>query len=877
MSNRKSITFYLAIATTLYAVKSMAEEKTVSVQMPSRHSAVLKKYCFKCHDTDTHEGNVDLQRLSFDLGTLQSAEQWQKILNAINEGEMPPEESPQLSDHDKADFLADLSRQLVQARKLLSDSGGSITMRRLNRREYANTIRELLGVNVDVSSLPDDMSGSSFDTTGSGLFFSSDQLEKYLAIGRAAIDEALDERWVDRTKARQRVESEKALRNGIQKQADVRSDELRRVKLRHKHPDQPALKFGFPDDARAKLEESRANRTLPIFRGYLNHPHSKSGGLLALVDRTLTRIPIKFSESQPAGHYLIRVRIAAIEGKYLPAQVHDLELVRPKTGASADWEVVATRSITGSIGEPQTVEFDVYLDATTNRSFEIRARQHNSQQAGTASRLFFTNMFREAFKAERREKKNTTVKPAATITQQAAFVPFLWVDWTEWEGPLPDVNSDFRQKFGWPEEGSDPSPDRIRQLFNRFAEVVFRGRQPTPQFIDQLMAIIAEKEKQDGFDEALRTAISVILASPKFLYLIEPSGDLQQRTLTDVELANRLSYFLWSSPPDLQLLKLARANRLYQPDVLRSQTDRLLRDVRARNFVASFAHQWLDMERLDFFQFNMRRYPAFDDSLRNAARSEVSETIVDLIRNGSSIGELLHSEHVMVNDVLAAHYEIDGVVGSEFRRVKVPASNPRGGLLASAAVLAMGSDGERTSPVERGAWVLRHLLNDPPPPAPANVPQLNRNNDPHQPARILQKAHQDAPQCAQCHRDIDPIGFGLENFAADGRWRKMEITEEVGKKDRVISTKMVPIDSSGTLPSGVSFESFYEMRQAIAKHEDAFAQCLTEALISYGLGRPYGFSDQDLAASIVSQATAADLQMDVFVHALIQSKPFRTK
>lgn len=875
---RKYAIIYLALVVMMSTTKAKAEDLATSVRMPTRYSALLKKFCFECHGSETQEGNVDLQQLSFDLATLKSAEQWQKILNAINEGEMPPTDSPQLTDSEKADFLADLSRKLVNARKLLSDSGGEIIMRRLNRREYANTVRDLLGVNVDVTLLPDDMSGSRFDTIGSSLFFSSDQLEKYLTIGRAAIDEALDQRWVDRKKNVNRTQAETSLRNSYRKQVEVRSEELRRVDLRRKHPDQPASNFGFIDDDRARLEENRAKKVLPVFRSYLDHPLSKSGGLLGLVDKTLTTIPVPFNSTQPAGHYRIRVRVAAIKGNQLPTQVHDLELVRPKPGSSDDWEVVATRRITCSVEEPQLVVFDVYLDATANRRFKIRTRQHNNAQAGKFARTYFTNLNRESLKSEKKKRKKRDYDAtSATPIEKSACVPFLWVDWTEWEGPLPDTASGFRQEFDWPVDSSHPSPEETRRILRKFADAVFRGKAPTPQFIDRLMAIIAEKDKHDGFDEALRTALSVVLASPKCLYLIEPGGDADHRTLTDVELASRLSYLLWSSPPDAELLQVAHANRLSHPDVLRSQTNRLLGDDRARNFVESFAHQWLDMERLDFFQFDMRRYPTFDDSLRNAARWEINETILDLIRHGRSIRELLHSDHVMVNDVLASHYEIDGVVGSEFRRVKVPAENPRGGLIASAAVLAMGSDGERTSSVERGAWVLRHLLNDPPPPAPANVPQLNRNNDPHRPARFLQSAHQEAPQCAQCHRDIDPIGFGLENFAADGRWRKMELTEKVGKKDKVISTKMVPIDSSGTLPSGVKFQDFFEMRRAIADHDDAFSQCLTEALIAYGLGRPYGFSDQDLAASIMSQAEALDRRMDAFIHALIQSPPFRTK
>ena len=307
------------VAVLSFTVGAFAEEGSstkptpVRAQMPQRHAAVLKSHCFECHNTETKEGSVDLETLSFKLDTLPSAELWQKVLNAMNEGEMPPADSPQLSDKQKADLLADLSRQLVIARKVLSDSGGKITMRRLNRREYANTIRELLGVNVEVSSLPDDMSSGGFDTTGSALFFSSDQLEKYLALGRSAIDEALNERWVNRTVKRKRTEGETALLKTFRNQLKTRSDELRRAKLRREHPEKLASDFGFIDDDRLKLEESRATRTIPLIEAYLNHPLAESGGLLGIYDRKLTSINNSVTFDQPAGSYVIRIRVGAFD------------------------------------------------------------------------------------------------------------------------------------------------------------------------------------------------------------------------------------------------------------------------------------------------------------------------------------------------------------------------------------------------------------------------------------------------------------------------------------------------------------------------------------------------------------------------------------
>ena len=269
-------------------------------------------------------------------------------------------------------------------------------------------------------------------------------------------------------------------------------------------------------------------------------------------------------------------------------------------------------------------------------------------------------------------------------------------------------------------------------------------------------------------------------------------------------------------------------------------------------------------------------YPEFDDSIKIAARDEVFHTINVLIQEKLPIGSLLKSDFVVINDLLADFYDIEGVEGHQFRKVKVPPESPRGGLLGTVAVMAMGSDGERSSPVERGAWVMRKLLNDPPPPAPANVPQLSRFADDLLPARDLQIAHMEEPQCAQCHRKIDPIGYGLQNFNAVGKWRELERVETDSKKVKE-KVKYHPIDPSGILPNKTPFSNYFELRDQIAKHEDAFARGFTEALIEYGLGRPYGFTDYDLAEEILASSRHQEYDASAFIHALVQSQQFKQK
>jgi hypothetical protein len=255
-----------------------------------------------------------------------------------------------------------------------------------------------------------------------------------------------------------------------------------------------------------------------------------------------------------------------------------------------------------------------------------------------------------------------------------------------------------------------------------------------------------------------------------------------------------------------------------------------------------------------------------------AARDEVFAHFEHLLQGNSSLSRLLKSDEVMLNGLLANFYGIPSVVGDEWRPVAVAPSSPRGGLLGMAAIMAMGSNGERSSPVERGAWVLRKLLHEPPTPAPPNVPQLSRLGDKALSPRDRVLAHQEEPQCRQCHRKIDPIGFGLENFDATGQWRTTELYNKAGG-----GRKEWPIDASGTLHNGPGFKDYLELRDRIADRPDSFARGFMEALIEYGLGRPYGFVDSEMADAVIRRAKAKDYAVREFIHGLVSSKQFQSK
>ncbi|MFM8892287.1 MAG: DUF1592 domain-containing protein, partial [Planctomycetia bacterium] len=421
------------------------------------------------------------------------------------------------------------------------------------------------------------------------------------------------------------------------------------------------------------------------------------------------------------------------------------------------------------------------------------------------------------------------------------------------------------------DRAQEAGEQEIRGMLERFAIRAFRGRRPEPAYIDRLLEIVRRhRAAGKSFAAAVREPLAIVLSSPHFLYLSEPTADAGRRQLDGGEVAPRLAYFRWGGPPDAALVEAAAAGGLSRPDVLADHVERMLADPRSRRFVEAFVHQWLALDRLDLFQFNDTLYPDFDLATKALAKQEVFETVGLLIRERGSLHHLLESDFVVVNAALGRYYSIAGVSGDAFRKVPLPEGSPRGGLLGMAAILAMGSNGQQTSPVERGAWVLRKLIHDPPPPAPPNVPQLSRFDGTPLSARDRLRMHQEQPQCGSCHRRIDPIGFGLENFDAAGRWR----TQDASVKESA-ATQAGAIDASGAFHGGPAFADFFELRRIVGGRIDAFATGFTEALLEYALGRPMGFSDDALIRGIVAEAASEDYSVRAFIDAVVRSEAFR--
>ena len=884
---------------TVMATVALFTGRSLAADEPSRPAPqdstrpLLAAHCLRCHGPDEANGGFRIDTLSATIDSVEAADGWQKVLNVMNSGEMPPDDEKQIEVSAKTDLLDDLAHALATARKALADTGGVVTMRRLNRREYANTLCELLGIEVDVQSLPSDASDTSFDTVGDSLFMSSDQFQVYRELGMRAIAAAFAQATDPSPVRKHRVEPEEVENRTrlaeIERQISIQKrfrlwkqavdaaaarpeNQANTAEIQARQKNDPRglyldweklvgapapATFGFPDVDDAFHHDGQWNLFVPANTDYLTRPASREGVFLGINGRIVSQVPGDW----PAGDYTVRIRVARAGPQTLvPSRTDTKPFVAAPPdpsrcfldvlgwGAAPD-RVLAVHQVAGTMETPDEFTWTMQIDTSGGRHFQLRERGDEEQ--------------RPAILAQRSGRG-----------PDFGIDPALWVDWIEIEGPFYSKRSQSRRaELTSLLDQFDTKGLNARGFIATFTAEALRGREPATDFLDRLAGRY-ETLVNGGMQprQALIDCLSMVLASPSFLYLAEPVADGDRRGLTDVELASRLSYFLWSGPPDDVLLASAARGDLRSPEGLARQVDGMLADERSRAFVEAFVSQWLRMSRLDFFQFNAQLYPDFNGGVKEAARQEVFETVAHLVRHDGSLSQLLYSDTVVINGLLADYYGIDGVTGDGFRPVKVPPESPRGGLLGMAAILAMGSNGEHTSPVERGAWVLRKLLHDPPPPAPPNVPQLTRLEGELVTTRERLRMHQEEPQCGSCHRRIDPIGFALENFDAVGRWRTADSYEKPG-----VGRKTWPIDPAGSFHGGPPFADFFGFRAIVAARQEDFATGFTEGLIEYALGRPCGFSDDELVQAIVRRAAAKDFSIREFIQAVVQSDAFRSK
>lgn len=893
---------------------SPAVSRAAAPQVAETAPVFLATFCGECHGPDDAQASFRVDTLTREISTVEMAERWQKVLNALNSGEMPPEDATQPTPAAKIELLDDLSHAMVRARRSLADQGSGTMLRRLNRREYQNTLWQLLGVEIDVHELPADTRPGGFDTSGSNLFMSGDQFDQYRALGREAVHEAFalaaaigsekklrieaetghaafvaaneksqDEHrrakaWVDAVLAAANKPENAETAAEIRKRAPSDWQMVHQWKLIPGAPSPDHFGWAKDYDEQVLWELNVNTEFIEYEKRYLAQPHLDTGAYLTLPGASRSSyagnwISLQIPADWPPGDYCFRIRAGMT-----PQAAADRRFIE---FGQAPWpqEVPAksTHEVLGTVDAPAVIEIPyTVLAKHDGRSRAVFIRERDAGKVPRAVARF------------KESQQENGIGPDLAI----------WVDWLEVER-LSDTARDAPpgiRALAIPldEHGATLPAAAIKAALGRFVLEAYRGASAPKGYLDRLLTAYTLRRQANATHAlALEETLASILASPRFLYHAEPTteGDDQ---LDGRHVASRLSYLLWGEPPDVTLRQKAKGNALTDsraadqgslnqavPDqaLLKQECQRLLDDPRSMGFVVPFVSQWLSMDRLDFFQFSHTHYPRFDAAAKEAARREVYETFAELLRTNGRLGDLLKSDSVVIDGLLARYYGIDGVAGDAFRRVTVPAGLPRGGLLGMAAIHAMGSDGEHTSPVERGAWVLRKLLDDPPPPAPPNVPQVARLAGKALTTHERLVAHQEEPQCASCHRRIDPPGLALENFDAVGQWRTEDSYTPMDANGwaNPALKKTWPIEVAGSFHGGPSFIGFEGFRDAVAARERDFARGFTKALVEYALGRPCGFRDEPLVESIVAKAEAKNFAIREFIYALVQSEAFRSK
>jgi mono/diheme cytochrome c family protein len=727
---------------------------------------VLTKYCVSCHGPEKPKNGLNLAGFTSEASALKNLKTWEKVLEAVRGGSMPPEEKPQPSEAETSRFTQYLESLISKVSCKTVQDPGRVTLRRLNREEYNNTIRDLVGVDFrPADDFPSDDVGYGFDNIGDVLTLPPLLMEKYLAAAES-----------------------------IASQAILADDEPRGPIRRFKPQEVAKPGTGHVDG------ES----------GFWLMPSNAEVG----VDHAFTK----------SGNYLLRARAYGQQaGKDLPK----LEFLIDGKAARA---------------------FDVKVEEDAPAVFESRIKIKMPVSRFAAA---FTN---DAYYPEnpdpRRRDRN------------------LAIEWIEVVGPMYSLPSDLpesHKKIIFRRPSITNRRDVAREVLQKLATRAFR-RPVTPSELDRLEGLVDLALKNgDKFERGIQVAMQAILVSPHFLFRVElETRPGAPRLLNDLELASRLSYFLWSSMPDDELLDLATKSQLRVGKNLDLQVARMLKDPKAKEFVENFAGQWLQVRNLKLASPDRGRFDKFDEPLRQAMAREVELFFASVVHDDRPISDFLQADYTFLNERLAKHYGIAGVTGDKFRRVHLTDAT-RGGVVTMASTLTVTSNPTRTSPVKRGKWILEEILGLPPPPPPPNVADLpdEKKDKAKGTLRVRLEKHRADPNCASCHAKMDPLGFGLENFDAIGSWRDQDGT--------------FPVDSTGVLPGGEKFAGPVELKAVLMTRIKPFSRCLTEKLMTYALGRGLEYQDRCVVEKVSESVLADGGKFSRLVSGIVHSDPFQKR
>ena len=775
--------------------------------VPSHDSSprtLLDRYCVTCHNQELKTAELTLDRLDVEKVS-ENAAVWEKVVRKLRGREMPPVGMPRPDETGYDSFASYLETELDLAAEANPDPGRPATAHRLNRAEYTNAIRDLLALEIEGETLlPADDSGG-FDNLGDLLTVSPLLTEKYMSAARKISRLAVGDSTLS---------------------PDIKTYTL-----------SPFL-----------MQNQRMNEDLPF---------GSRGGLAV-------RHYFPLDGEYEVTVYLQRNRNQFVIGIAEPHQV-DLRLDGERIKlVTVGGEHVGLAEGMGYGARPtfEQAQYERQADA----DLQVRI------QAKAGSRLIQVAFMKENWGAE------------------GAFPPFSQASYSaarvlaDYERVLtePAVSRvTITGPFDATGPGNTPSRDRIfvcspagpaneetcaETILSGLARRAYRGP-VTDEDLEPLRGLYREAHGETGsFESGIQLALEGLLVSPKFLFRFErdPAGAIKDGiySISDLELASRLSFFLWSSIPDHELLEVAESGKLREPAVLEQQVRRMLRDSRSKSLVDNFVGQWLFLRNLPTLNKNRDVFPEFDESLRQAFQQETDLFLESMLSEDRSVLDLLRADYTFLNERLARHYGIPDVHGSRFRRVTLADENRRG-LLGQGSILMITAFANRTSPVMRGKWVLENLLAAPPP--PPDIPALKEKGEGGEALSMRQQIeqHRANPACALCHDRMDPIGFGLENFDAVGKWRAIDAG--------------APIDASGVLPDGSRFQGPAQLRQALLNRPERIVNAVAEKLLMYALGRTLGPYDAPSVRRIVREAASSDYRWSSLVLGIVESTPFQMR
>ena len=754
------------------------------------HVALVEEYCVDCHDADTKKGGLSLDAIATD-DVIRHADVWEKVIRKLRARQMPPIGKDRPDDATYDSVIATLENALDRAGAAHPNPGRTATLRRLTRTEYRNAIRDLLALDVDVTSLlPSDQSSYGFDNVTVG-DLSPTLLDRYVSAAE---------------------------------------------KISH-------LAVGRPS-------HSPGGETIRIHADLTQEGHVEG---LPIGTRGGAAVPHTFPRD---GEYEIQVRLTRdrdelVEGLSEP---HEIEILLDRQRVQL-FTVKPPQREAGvpDADQPSQAKVDRHLNARV----PVTAGPHVVGVTFIKKPSLLPETARQPYNAHFNSYRHPRIQPA--IFSVSIIGPY---------GASAPGDTPSRRRLFVTRPASRAQEDRAaRRILASLMRRAYR-RPVTDADLRGPLALFRSARAEGDFDAGVEMALSAVLVSPEFLFRVErdPVGVPADTAypIGDLELASRLSFFLWSSIPDDQLLDLAIAGKLHDPAVLEGQVRRMLADARSSALVNNFAAQWLHLRNLDSVAPDMRLFPDFDDNLRQAFRRETELLVDSVLREDRSVLDLLRADYTFVNERLAKHYGIPHVYGDRFRRITLDRDSWRGGLLRQGSVLTVTSYATRTSPVVRGKWVLDNLLGVPPPPPLPDVPALKDNTvDGNLAVRQRLAEHRKNPTCSACHNLMDPIGLSLERYDAIGRRRTLEAG--------------VPIDVSGGLPDGSKFGDVDGLEAALLRRPELFVGAFVERLLTYASGRGVEYYDAPAVRAIVRDTRAQDYRMSSIILGVVKSTPFQMR